>query len=462
MADPICFKAYTARCVEFVKVNSLGRPVWGECSRLVSKFVTITATPEQDEGEEVSVKNSDGTACLSVPPCPTLKWYSLEFEFCQVDLDMALFFNPKWRPISNILGQTVGWAEGPEYSCDGGFAAVVYLNAQTDQVITEPGAEGLWFALVFPWMTNGAVSGDQEIGSENINFTFSAKSRLGNQFGRGPLMLQRDAEGNPIPLLVPIDPGEHVAKLLTTVPPPEALCGCQPLAQPDFTLMVTDDATDPTGMTVELDATGVYAASIDWGDNTTEIITRWPAVHLYAAAGTYPITGTDTTDPSRTASAEATVPFERQILDPPAGLAAGTPTDDSVPLTWTATTNATGYQVEYKPVSAETWLAFDPAATTTEQTVTGLAPGTTYDFRVTATDGDAWQNSPPSEPIQATTTGGGTKLAAPLNFAAGTATVDSVPLTWDAVSGADVYTVEFKKTADATWTAFTPDADTNS
>jgi hypothetical protein len=71
----------------------------------------------------------------------------------------------------------------------------------------------------------------------------------------------------------------------------------------------------------------------------------------------------------------------------PAGLTAGAQTENSVPLTWTASPaseSVTGYQVTVYD-AAGTKLATQPSVTTVPtQTVTGLQPGTTYQFSVAA------------------------------------------------------------------------------
>lgn len=377
MPDSICFKAYTASVVRFTRLDGLGRPVYGDCSQLVSKFVSITATPEIDEGDEVSVNNSDGSACLNVAPCPTLRWYTLEFEFCEVDPELALFFNPKWRRISDILGSTVGWAEGSDFSCDAGFAAEIFLNAQTSQTVTEPGAEGLWLELLFPWMSNGAIGGDLTISNENINFTFTAKSRLGNAWRHGPYNVQRDETGAPRPLLVAMDPQEHVAKFLTTVRPPDAVCGCLPLDQPPLTLETTEDTSAPA--TVILDALSVYAANVVWEDGgTPQLVTSWPATHAYTSPGAKDIVVTDSADATRTAMITVTV------LAAPAGLTVGTPTATTIPLTWTAVTDATAYEIEYRVVGATAWTRFAPNPTGTAATLTGLTADTDYEIHIRA------------------------------------------------------------------------------
>ncbi|WP_328950731.1 glycoside hydrolase family 18 protein [Streptomyces sp. NBC_00184] len=82
----------------------------------------------------------------------------------------------------------------------------------------------------------------------------------------------------------------------------------------------------------------------------------------------------------------------------PAGLRAGTPTSSSVPLSWTAVTGATGYNV-YRGG------ALVLSATGTSATVTGLTASTAYSFQVTATN-EAGESAK-SAAVSATTTAGG-------------------------------------------------------
>ncbi|MEU9092705.1 glycoside hydrolase family 18 protein [Streptomyces sp. NPDC048428] len=92
----------------------------------------------------------------------------------------------------------------------------------------------------------------------------------------------------------------------------------------------------------------------------------------------------------------------------PAGLKAGTPTSSSVPLSWTAATGATGYNVYQGGTKVL-------SATGTSATVTGLAASTAYNFQVSATN--AAGESAKSAAVSATTTsgssgGGGAELPA--------------------------------------------------
>lgn len=104
----------------------------------------------------------------------------------------------------------------------------------------------------------------------------------------------------------------------------------------------------------------------------------------------------------------------------PAGLAAGTPTASSVPLSWSANPagdGVTGYTVYRNDVTAPAGTAL----TGTTFTDTGLAASTTYSYRVTAVDG-AGNESAKSAAVSVTTQaggggGGGTLTLAPSNDA---------------------------------------------
>ncbi|MFD3568343.1 chitinase [Streptomyces sp. NPDC058667] len=87
-----------------------------------------------------------------------------------------------------------------------------------------------------------------------------------------------------------------------------------------------------------------------------------------------------------------------QLPAAPTGLAAGSPTSSSVPLTWTAVPGATSYHVYRGATRVQT-------VTGTSATVTGLTPSTAYSFQVSAANGAG--ESVKSAAVSATTTSGG-------------------------------------------------------
>lgn len=106
-------------------------------------------------------------------------------------------------------------------------------------------------------------------------------------------------------------------------------------------------------------------------------------------------------------------------------LTAGTATTATQPLTWTAPASTGGsaitdYLVEYKLHSSGTWLTFsDGVSTSAAATVTGLAAGSSYDFRVSAIN--AIGTGASSSVLTASTASGGslsiTNLAATITSA---------------------------------------------
>ncbi|MGW6556995.1 chitinase [Streptomyces hydrogenans] len=87
-----------------------------------------------------------------------------------------------------------------------------------------------------------------------------------------------------------------------------------------------------------------------------------------------------------------------EIPATPAGLAAGSPTSTSVPLTWPAVAGATSYKVYRGGTAVGT-------ATGTSYTATGLTPNTAYSFQISAVNSAG--ESARSTAVNATTTSGG-------------------------------------------------------
>lgn len=121
-------------------------------------------------------------------------------------------------------------------------------------------------------------------------------------------------------------------------------------------------------------------------------------------------------------------------------------TDTSVVLSWTTVPNATSYTLQWAPTAGGQWTAM-PNTSNTTQTVTGLTAATSYKFRVLA-HAAGWTDSAWSAELTQSTAAA---MLAPANLAAGTSTTTTVPLSWDAVAGADSYTVGVRLSPSGTW-----------
>lgn len=128
-------------------------------------------------------------------------------------------------------------------------------------------------------------------------------------------------------------------------------------------------------------------------------------------------------------------------LPTPTGLASPSQTATTVSLTWSAVTGAENYVVRRAPTGTTNWTEAAPVATA-NTTITGLSASTTYDFQVKATATGATDSAWSTTLTQATTAQ--PQLATPANAAAGTPTSTTIPFSWDAVTNAETYTVQWR------------------
>ncbi|MEU2075848.1 glycoside hydrolase family 18 protein [Streptomyces sp. NPDC013489] len=127
-----------------------------------------------------------------------------------------------------------------------------------------------------------------------------------------------------------------------------------------------------------------------------------------------------------------------QLPAAPAGLAAGSPTSTTVPLTWSAVSGATSYNVYRGTTKVQT-------VSGTSATVTGLTASTAYTFQVSAVNSAG--ESAKSATVSATTTSGGNPgnpglpahalvgyLHASFANGSGYTRMADVPASWDVIN----------------------------
>ncbi|WP_395364040.1 chitinase [Streptomyces sp. YH02] len=127
-----------------------------------------------------------------------------------------------------------------------------------------------------------------------------------------------------------------------------------------------------------------------------------------------------------------------QLPAAPTGLAAGSPTSTTVPLTWSAASGATSYNVYRGTTKVQT-------VSGTSATVTGLTASTAYTFQVSAVNSAG--ESPKSATVSATTTSGGNPgnpglpahalvgyLHASFANGSGYTRMADVPASWDVIN----------------------------
>jgi cellulose 1,4-beta-cellobiosidase len=157
------------------------------------------------------------------------------------------------------------------------------------------------------------------------------------------------------------------------------------------------------------------------------------------------------------------------VTSAPRTLTAGTGAATSVPLKWVTPKTVNGgriidYGIQYRVSGTSEWVAFihNPKAAV-GQTVTGLTPSTTYQFRVSAQTAQAGSVFTVTT-VRSTQSG---ITTAPRSLTAGTSTTSTVPLRWVSPSnlrGGKVidHVVLYQIRGASTWTTFvhTPKATT--
>lgn len=129
----------------------------------------------------------------------------------------------------------------------------------------------------------------------------------------------------------------------------------------------------------------------------------------------------------------------------PTGLAASSITATSATISWTAVSGANSYDADYKESASSTWINAATATTLISADLIGLTANTTYDWRIRANCSSGNSNYVSAQ----------FNTAAPCNAATGLTasaiTTGSATISWDAISGADSYDVDYKTTASSTW-----------
>lgn len=239
-----CFTPIRGRRMRVTRVNQCGAPVCSTRSFVVSSgFVSIEASPQVDEGEDITVRNAAGEICVSVPACPSMTSVDVTINFCDVDTDLFAIALGR-EAITDADGNGIGF-DICDIPCNEGFALEVWTDVHSKQGVCDPATGAARFGyFVLPWVSN-SVLGDFTIEDGAITFSLAGSARSGSGWGRGPYPVQDGAAG-PMQLDPPLDPACFGRLLLTEVEPPAALCGAQEL--PDSAC-----ADDITGISAQPD-----------------------------------------------------------------------------------------------------------------------------------------------------------------------------------------------------------------
>lgn len=126
-------------------------------------------------------------------------------------------------------------------------------------------------------------------------------------------------------------------------------------------------------------------------------------------------------------------------------------TTNSISVSWQASTAAISYSIQYKKASASSWTS--TSSTGTFKNISGLVTGTNYNYRVAMVCANGTSSYSSAGTIS--TMNNTSSCAVPSGLFVSEIIMDAVTLNWLPVAGANLYTVQYRKTGTSGWTSKT-------
>lgn len=183
-----CLSYVKGRRIRITKLDSCGRPVYGDTTSVVSKgFISVAFTANTTDTDEINVTNAAGEVCVYEASVTSLTGYGLEIQFCNVDPE--LFSLVTGQPVvigsdgSTVIGFDVDTAVGPVNS---NFALELWAGSPSSDACANPNAQGSYGYVLLPYLAGG-ILGDFTVENGAVTFTLTgANTRDGNAWGTGP------------------------------------------------------------------------------------------------------------------------------------------------------------------------------------------------------------------------------------------------------------------------------------
>jgi len=229
----VCSNQARGKLMRLTLLDECGSIVEGDSSTLVSKaFVSITATPNYLEAEEISQADANGDLCIDDRSDPALRWIDLSIIVCVTDPDMINLITGDPLVVDDAVApNTVGFRINGDLTGTANFALEVWTGI-TGQACSVDGfpSYGYW---LYPWVKD-AQWGEWVHQNGALVLTFTARAVSGSGWGVGPYDIRRDAvvPATLEPLLTAIDDADFVHYEVTSAPLPTAACGATALAIP--------------------------------------------------------------------------------------------------------------------------------------------------------------------------------------------------------------------------------------
>lgn len=173
------------QAIRVTRLRADGSPASGASASYVlsgSGLISLSFTPEYEEGDEFTQKGADGTVCVSFKAPDTLKRVTLEVAVCNPDPEFAEITSG--GTLLSAAGQSVGWAS-PQVGVDAtpyGVSVEVWSLAIQNG---KPASSNRYWRWVFPYAVL-RPSGDRVIENGLMANTYEGWGVGNAAWGDGP------------------------------------------------------------------------------------------------------------------------------------------------------------------------------------------------------------------------------------------------------------------------------------
>ena len=140
----------------------------------------------------------------------------------------------------------------------------------------------------------------------------------------------------------------------------------------------------------------------------------------------------------------------QQTCSVPTGLTSGSVTSSDATLGWDDISDASSYNIQYRPTGSSTWISTTSA--TNSKAISGLTQATTYEFEVQTVCSSGGTSTWSASSTFTTTL---PPCGVPANLTASSITTSGATLGWTAVNGALGYDVQYRVSGSSAWTSGT-------
>lgn len=233
MADK-CFPLVGGRVMRATRLDQCGNPDYGPCATVTSDgFVSVASTATIDEGETIELRNANGKMCVRLRPAPTITGFTVVVTFCSVDPALFTAFTGQPQVLDADTGDVVGFRVNTAVDTSTFAVALEVWSNVPSEACT--GADVAYGYVLYPFLSGGTI-GDYTIENNAVTFqVVGMETKSNGGWDVGPYNVINE-QGVPAPLATPIGADDHLHVQVTYLAPPEAVCGCQRLDDPNSSI----------------------------------------------------------------------------------------------------------------------------------------------------------------------------------------------------------------------------------